>query len=181
MDFERSTQARSWLFDIETLAHCRNHCAAFGSNGVSSGLNLKHLKRVRKFASGFDGRFEEGETETTLKLPSLSGQSPPLKGTCGELTVEEQTTMIRFQANQISKLVGPSAIFPELRRSSKVVSTAVMLFRRFYLSNNVLDFDCRHVATAAAYLASKVEEERVKVSSLSRPGITWIGLNFCTI
>ena len=126
---------------------------------VSGFSSLK--PRVRKFASGFDRRFRSNhETGTKSEKRHHEEEQESLPPT---LSLEEQEVVLRFHANQICKLVGPAALFPELRRSPKVVSTAIMLFRRFYLSNSVLDFDCRHAATAAALLSCKVEEERVQV------------------
>jgi len=61
-------------------------------------------------------------------------------------------------------LVGPHAILPSLVRSPEILATAVMFFRRFYLSNSVLDFAPRKIAVAAAFLAAKVEDQKVEVS-----------------
>ena len=51
MEFERSTQARSWLFSEESLSHCREHRAK-----VEASSSFGQPK-VRKFACGFDRRF----------------------------------------------------------------------------------------------------------------------------
>ena len=48
-----------------------------------------------------------------------------------------------------------------------MLSTAIMLFRRFYLSNSVIDFHPRNIAAASALLSAKVDCERnVDVSTL---------------
>jgi hypothetical protein len=60
------------------------------------------------------------------------------------------------------------AVLNGLVRNSTILATAIMLFRRFYVSNSVLDYEPRRVAVAAAYLASKVEEQRVELSLLER-------------
>lgn len=70
---------------------------------------------------------------------------------------------MQFHAHQIQTLVGPYALLPELRRSQKVLSTAIILFRRFFLSNSVVEFNPRKIATAAAFFAAKVEEEKIEV------------------
>lgn len=162
MEFEKSTQARSWLFTKESLSQCREHRAKL--DAPSNKVELPTAKKVRKVASGFDRRFQKAtinqDDKSLLKTRCYEEDPASLPST---LSLEEQEVVLRFHANQICKLVGPAALFPELRRSPKVVSTAIMLFRRFYLSNNVLDFDCRHAATAAALLGCKVEEERVQV------------------
>jgi hypothetical protein len=84
------------------------------------------------------------------------------------LSVEEQETLVPFHAPQISQLVGPAAIFSGLVRNSTVLATAIMIFRRFYLSNSVLDFSPRRLAVAVAYLGSKLEDQRVELDLLER-------------
>ena len=168
MEFERSTQARSWLFTNESLSQCREHRAKLDASSNQVELPTTS-KKVRKFASGFDRRFQKAtvnQDDPSLLTKRQSEEEPASLPSA--LSLEEQEVVLRFHANQICKLVGPAALFPELRRSPKVVSTAIMLFRRFYLSNNVLDFDCRHAATAAALLGCKVEEERVQVRKAQR-------------
>ena len=163
MEFGRSTQSRSWLFDTITLALCREHCDAVtawrsGENYVWTSVGLTNSatlasRKANKFASGFDRRYRTGDFEPTALLnhdETFNGGYMP------KLSPEENNSILRFHANQICKLVGPSALFPQLRRSSNVVATAIMLFRRFYLSNSVLDFDCRHLATAAVMSGSGV-------------------------
>lgn len=81
--------------------------------------------------------------------------------------VQDQETLIRFHAHQLQTLIGPAAMLPELRRSSSVLCTAVMLFRRFYLSNSAIDISPRKLVVACAFFASKLEEERVEISALS--------------
>ena len=73
---------------------------------------------------------------------------------------------MQFHAHQIQTLVGPYALLPELRRSQKVLSTAIILFRRFFLSNSVVEFNPRKIATASAFFAAKLEEEKIEVRCL---------------
>jgi hypothetical protein len=174
MDFERSTQARSWLFDEKSLYQCREKVVrerAFVRKADGS-------SKVRKFASGFGKRQAAG-----LTIDSKSGGSQRYScHSCepveliwdqSSLTSNEQIILVRFHAHQMSMLVGPTAILPSLVRSPTVLATAVMLFRRFYLSNSVLDFNPRRMAVAAAFLASKVEDQRVEVSLLRIGGDTF--------
>jgi hypothetical protein len=159
MDFERSTQARSWLFDRKTLSLCRQQ----RTGGASS--SDKVVTRVRNFASGFDRRIKSVNSSTSSKA-SLKRQN--IAPTSSKLSEMEEEVLIRFHANQIQALVGPRAIYRELRRNSNVLASAVLLFKRFYLSNSILDFDCRHVAVASALLASKVEpDETIQVRPTS--------------
>ena len=153
MDFERSSQARSWLFDSSTLLQCREKALTDKPKGSSS------LDRVRRFASGFHRR--HAGTAENVDPPHTNRQV----SSSSALTVEEQEMLVRFHAMQITQLIGPMAMLNGLVRNSAILATAVMLFRRFYMSNSVLDYEPRRIAVAAAYLASKVGEQRVEVST----------------
>lgn len=157
MDYETSSQARSWLFDRETL----NLCHDMRTSGVSGNENGAG---VRNFASGLHRRIREQRIWDTSIRASLKrpcdNETPK-----DALSETEKAAILRFHGNQIQALVGPRAIYPDLKTSPKVLATAIMLYRRFYLSNDVLDSDCRHIATASALLASKVEpDEQIDVS-----------------
>lgn len=148
MNFAVSSQRKSWVFSEESIASCRTK-AVSGLSSRSGGV------RVRKFASGFHSA-ATSVPETTPKETKR-----PI------LSVRDQETLVQFHAHQIQTLVGPYALLPELRRSQKVLSTAVVLFRRFFLSNSVVEFNPRKIATAAAFFAAKVEEEKVEVRAIS--------------
>jgi cyclin H len=155
-DFERSTQARNWTFDEESLEACRRQAVerpASATGGMKS-LQLG-LSRPRKFASGFHRRYKESlESEPLVDTPMYT------------LSPTEQELLVRFHAHQIQSLVGPEALLPGLQTNESVTLTAIALFRRFYLSNSVAEIHPRHIAVASAFLASKVEEDRVEVSHL---------------
>jgi cyclin H len=154
MDFGRSTQATCWMFDKESLMECKEDASM-----VESVVDAPPSKpKVRKFACGF-----QEKASKTSQEEGCSSQCPdrmPAKMACCD-----QEILVHFHAHQIQRLVGPNAIFPELRRSASVLSTAIMIFRRFYLSNSVIDFHPRNIATASALLAVKVDcERRLEVS-----------------
>lgn len=150
-----SSQAKCWMFDEETLRECRKEACD------SSGLNSKAAggkPRVRKFASGYHGRTKT-KTSTTTSTPNDT-DTPPTTALSSTISPEDQETLIHFHAHQIQKLIGPNAIFPMLKRGASVLSTAIMLFRKFYLSNSVIDFHPRNIAAASALLAVKADCER---------------------
>jgi hypothetical protein len=151
MDFNRSTQALSWLFDEDSLAACRERASLEASANENE-------PRVRKFASGFHSRFsnECEESPAAKKLPNSSFPN---------LSSSEKETLVRFHAHQIQALVGPTALLSELCTSETVLSSAIIYFRRFYLSNCILDISPRKMAAACAFFAAKAEEERIDVSS----------------
>lgn len=151
MDFDTSSQARSWLFDSSTLVQCRQKALTEQPKGSNGGA------RVRSFASGFHSR--HAGTEENLDPPHANRNM-----ISSALSVEEQEMLVRYHAQQIGQLIGPVAVVRGLVRNSTVQATAIMLFRRFYISNSVLHFEPRRLAVASAYLASKIEEQRVEVS-----------------
>lgn len=147
VDFEMSSQAKYWMFNEATLGECRKE--ACDNSGVKK--TRKGEPRVRRSACGYHGRMT-GSTSTQI--------SPPTTSLSSTISVEDQETLIHFHAHQIQKLIGPNAIFPMLKRGASVLSTAIMLFRKFYLSNSVIDFHPRNIAAASALLAVKTDCER---------------------
>ena len=144
LDFEMSSQAKCWMFDEASLLECRQQ-ACNTQNSRPAGRK----QRVRKFACGYYGRTTTTNNDNTSTADPSSTMSP-----------EDQETLIHFHAHQIQKLIGPNAIFPTLKRGASVLSTAIMLFRKFYLSNSVIDFHPRNIAAASALLAVKTDCER---------------------
>lgn len=148
MNFYASSQRKSWIFDKESIDDCREK-AVSGSRTQSS-----RNPRVQNFASGFNVRHRDTR-QVDSSVPTTSRSI---------LSSRDQETLVQFHAHQIQTLVGPYALLPELRRSQKVLSTATILFRRFFLSNSVVEFNPRKIATAASFFAAKLEEEKVEVS-----------------
>ena len=151
MDFDRSTQAKSWIFDKKSLEACRERAAVVDdSTGYST--TKRRVRAVRSFASGFHRSQSEKSASPTIQRKRYS------------LSSEDQEALVRFHAHQIQTLIGPSALLVELRTSVRALSTAISFFRRFYLSNSVLNFSPRKMAAACAFFAAKVEEEKIEVS-----------------
>ena len=150
VDFEMSSQAKCWMFDEATLRQCREACNSFPCNPKTK----SGKPRVRKFACGYHSRTTDSSATRNIR------NKPPAMATSSTISPEDQETLIHFHAHQIQKLIGPNAIFPLLKRGASVLSTAIMLFRKFYLSNSVIDFHPRHIASASALLAVKTDCER---------------------
>lgn len=151
VDFEMSSQSKYWMFNETTLNDCRKEaCSGSGVKTRTKGGK----PRVRKFACGYHGRMSESVTTQN------NNDTPPVTSLSSTISPEDQETLIHFHAHQIQKLIGPNAIFPMLKRGPSVLSTAIMLFRKFYLSNSVIDFHPRNIAAASALLAVKTDCER---------------------
>ena len=151
VDFEMSSQANYWMFNEASLHECRE--AACDSNGAKS-KTMRGGPRVRKSACGYRGRMSASTATQSNR------DTPPVTALSSSISPEDQETLVHFHAHQIQKLIGPNAIFPMLKRGASVLSTAIMLFRKFYLSNSVIDFHPRNIAAASALLAVKTDCER---------------------
>lgn len=170
MDFDCSTQARSWLFSESTLLECRKQAVKKSTGPSSSGV-----ARVRKFASGFRRRHLDAEMHPVPPRfsPVTCGSRKDLEGiedtwfSCPSESISwnEQESLVRYHAHHLRMLIGPSAVLRGLVRNSSVLATAITLLRRFYLSNSVMEFDPWTMAVASAFLAAKLEDARVEVSS----------------
>eukprot|EP00978_Attheya_sp_CCMP212_P014965 scaffold38423_cov51-Attheya_sp.AAC.6 len=184
--FDTSTHARSWLFSEESLKKCRETAASGRSaQQLPVGGSFNRV-RVRNFASGYHSRFRDGVSgplSASVPYQDMSVDTPshetsrarsnevdqPINQTPA-LSVQDEERIVRFHAHLISFLVGPKALFVELKRDSMFVATAILLFRRFYLSNSVIDFDPRKIAAASVFLAGKipgVEGKTLSVSAVS--------------
>lgn len=150
MDFDKSTQAKYWMFDDESLRECQEQACKSVSSSNGDG-STSSSPRVRKTASGYHNNNDNSNNK---------GKQNGEKKITVHLSPEDQELLVHFHAHQIQRLIGPNAVFPALRRGSSVLSTAIMLFRRFYLSNSVIDFHPRNIAAASALLACKADCER---------------------
>jgi Cyclin, N-terminal domain len=166
MEFVGSTQEKSWMFSEESIADCRRRAAVINNTSSSqrSWLPLPTAQRVRKFASGFHRGHHSSENDTQQQQQRQQHSTNTPQPTSVRLSTSDQETLVRFHAHQIQTLVGPSALLTDLRTSQTVLSTAIMFFRRFYLSNSIVDHNPRKMATACAFFASKCEDEKVEVS-----------------
>jgi hypothetical protein len=153
MNFDQSTQAKYWMFDRDSLLRCKQDALLVTSLTKERQSSKIHAK---SFACGYQERPLEAPTRAPC-MPLHTSADSDLSAT---MATCDQDILVHFHSHQIQRLVGPNAIFPELRRSASVLSTAIMLFRRFYLSNSVIDFHPRNIAAASALLAVKVDCER---------------------
>lgn len=167
MLYQSSTQRKHWLFDEYTLSECRERALRQPQpqqllQGASS-TGEYTLVQVQKFASGFHQR----QRVQHKQIEAYLGKDVEAKSML-RISVDEQETLLRFHCHQLQHLIGPAAIVESVRTSERVLSTAISLLRRFYLSNCVVDIGPRQIAVASAFFAAKLEEERVEVSDLFR-------------
>ncbi|CAI5746662.1 unnamed protein product [Peronospora destructor] len=96
---------------------------------------------------------EEVEEKANIQLtPLLEFLSP-----------EQETLLRSFYEEKIQESC--SAQF--LRTSDKVKCCAMMLYKRFYLSNSVMEFHPKYLVPTAIYVAGKVEEQYISVDTVA--------------
>lgn len=158
---KESSQLQAWIFTPETLDACRaranrvarKRLAERQSDGDES--TTKTTPTVECFARSFHQeqyKDEEDGPQETKGNPFLNPA--------------EEALLVSFYASKLPTLIGPMAQVSRLRRESKIPATAVMLLRRFFLSNSVMMFDPKTIMVAAAFLASKVEDAMTDVRYL---------------
>jgi Cyclin, N-terminal domain len=175
MNFAQSTQARHWMFSEASLAACRQR-----SLQCSSGV------ATQCFASGFHQRYgsceddvilqpaavvvpcdSEGDDKRVTSSPTpILWQRPPENDlSIPDYDISHQNHQwIEFYVNHLlSRIVGPHSWWCSLRSSSATFRTAITLLSRFYLSNSMSHFHPQLMTVCAAFLASKVEDEPIKV------------------
>jgi len=155
LDFDMSSQSKCWMYDEASLNECREQaCDNNNTQQHSTRGTGRGSPRVRKFACGYYNRKKSASTTTTTTTTAT------LSDPSCTISQHDQEILVHFHAHQIQKLIGPNAVFPLLKRGSSVLSTAIMLFRKFYLSNSVIEFHPRNIAAASALLAVKTDCER---------------------
>lgn len=96
---------------------------------------------------------EEAEEKANLQLtPLLEFLSP-----------DQEALLRAFYEEKIQESC--SAQF--LRTSDKVKCCAMLLFKRFYLSNSVMEFHPKYLVPTAIYVAGKVEEQYMSVDTVA--------------
>jgi len=108
--------------------------------------------------------------ERQQKIDSMESAAIPDQSPSGHpfLTPAEEAVLISFYASKLPRLIGPAASLHRLKRDSKVLATATMLYRRFFLSNSVMLHDPKAIMVAAAFLGSKTEDAMCDVRYLEQ-------------
>jgi cyclin C len=63
--------------------------------------------------------------------------------------------------------VAISKLGRKLRMRQRVIATAIIYFKRFYLKNNYSDTDPLFVAAACCYVAAKAEESPIHIKQVA--------------
>lgn len=103
-----------------------------------------------------DAALEADEQQQEKQLAQLE---PPL----ALLSSEQERVVCDFYAAKVQESC--SQLF---RTSDKVKCCALMLFKRFYLSNSVMEFHPKFLVPTAIYVAGKVEEQYISVDTVAQ-------------
>lgn len=152
MLFAESTQAQSWLFpDATALAHVRSEAHQQAVRRVTAWHAGDHTDLIARCLP----------TSAVAASAGSSGSRKRPRDEAGELGVAcldpaEELAVVEFYCTKIQETVRLPA-FERLHRDDKVEATAVTFFRRFYLSNSVMEFDPKVLVPTAVLLAMKCE------------------------
>ena len=137
--------------------------------------DVSRLDAVRQLANGVGRARIAGDSDIEepprCLVASYTSEAeiplPPVKGS-KELSFAEETEAKRWYERQIFGVSGRRGRFPRLRRSPKVSCTAVILFKRFYLSQSIMEVDPVVMSLCCLFLASKIEDEFSSALELAR-------------
>lgn len=161
----KSSHYRHWIFtkedllELENIVHCdtkRFFQAEVEKNGeisastFASVLAERTLNRKPQWKSWNKSWKKEEIKQDAFKVDEFC------------LTMEEERTLVSFYAAKVQESC--SSLF---RTSDKVKCCAVMLYKRFYLSNSVMCFHPKYIVPTVIYVAGKVEEEFINVDTIA--------------
>jgi len=116
-----------------------------------------------KLVSGIKRPRPDGEEETQDGLCWASAKDGQMRE-LDALAPEDEVALLQYFAYMIQDACGHRS--ESIKRGLHVQATALTFFKRFFLSNSMLDFDPKVVLMACVFLAGKVEYEYIRLSEL---------------
>ncbi|KAF0713847.1 hypothetical protein AaE_011695 [Aphanomyces astaci] len=83
-----------------------------------------------------------------------------------QVQVQNTCTTVFKTSDKVKVSHDPSSSCFSLTRSSTAQAAAVLLFKRFYLSNSIMEFHPKYIGATCIYVAGKVEEQYISVETL---------------
>eukprot|EP01112_Ceratiomyxa_fruticulosa_P010569 TRINITY_DN2807_c0_g1_i1.p1 TRINITY_DN2807_c0_g1~~TRINITY_DN2807_c0_g1_i1.p1 ORF type:complete len:311 (+),score=29.35 TRINITY_DN2807_c0_g1_i1:292-1224(+) len=80
------------------------------------------------------------------------------------ITPEEQATHLRAHEYYIRQICKK----PELRLPPKILATALVFFKRFYLFHSIIDYNVKYIAPTCVYISCKIEENYIDVEEFCK-------------
>ncbi|CEG36180.1 cyclin h-1 [Plasmopara halstedii] len=176
-----STHLNNWVFSIEDLQRVRrlqhvktkralrlereeaqkpettaDRCRKARSFAALVPSSSSAVRDVFDWNDEIDGnlsKLEEEEEKANLQLTPLLEFLDP----------GQEAVLRQFYEEKLQESC--SAQF--LRTSDKVKCCAMLLFKRFYLSNSVMEFHPKYLVPTAIYVAGKVEEQYMSVDTIA--------------
>lgn len=141
--YRRSSQYRLWSF------------TAAGLEAKKEATNKQGRRKVAQ-------RFDEAHKRLALEHAELFAKHPQelsRESQVEYITLEEETSFFTYYMRQILKLLD------SLHMPSQVKTTAVLLFRKFYLENSVMEYHPKNVLFTCIFLAAKLENCFMKLDA----------------
>ena len=162
-DFINSTHFQFWVFSAEELAALQQRRHELALAVVRS---AEARRVVRCLPCGVLGGDDAQPGEVAVKVERDAAAGAPTEKAV--LTLDEEHVLQRHFARlcvqNYQAICGEE--FEKDKFSRAVQATALVLFRRFYLSNSVMEYSPVLMALASILLASKLEERHLKPSTL---------------
>ena len=152
--YDTTSSSTTWRLSAEDVAAVRSAANAAGRLRAAGSGGSEGVEAPPRCLVGCEGG-----------IPACYRRGAPAEsGVSGE----DEALFTRWFERQIQLLCGRAAPRESrLRRSDKVASTAVVLFKRFFLSQSVIECDPMTYALCAIFVASKLEDEFVGVGDLA--------------
>ncbi|TYZ60928.1 hypothetical protein PybrP1_004331 [[Pythium] brassicae (nom. inval.)] len=178
---QTSTHFNNWIFspdDLRRVHRLRQLKAAHvlllerqQQQAAAGGAAARVARKPRSFAAlvpaattavldatDWNDELLDGAALEAAEKQQLQQEEPPLP-----LLSSEQELVVRdFYAATLQESC--SQLF---RTSDKVKCCALLLFKRFYLSNSVMEFHPKFLVPTAIYVAGKVEEQYISVDTVA--------------
>ncbi|KAF0695367.1 Aste57867_13801 [Aphanomyces stellatus] len=157
-----STHLNNWIFTKDELAKI----AHLKANKVRKqwqmcAANPILQRKPRSFAcllpASTNAELDASDWSDTLEDVPLD----PIEDESIFLSPDEEAMVIDFYEVQVQNTC--TTVF---KTSDKVKAAAVLLFKRFYLSNSIMEFHPKYIGATAIYVAGKVEEQYISVEGL---------------
>lgn len=181
----RSTHLNNWIFTQEELILVRDlrtiksqttsskhHASRSGGNAAEKeGAAFLGRRQARSFAALIPKstlaipNVNDWNDETDLKKAkdfAVEASKEAAFDTSLLPSLEEEKTLVEFYESKVQESC--TQLF---RTSEKVKSSAIQLFKRFYLSNSVAEFHPKYLVPTVIYVAAKVEEQYISVETIA--------------
>jgi cyclin H len=151
MDLFAESTHRHWIFSEEELAAVRSKCRDFALGALLTG------DRTPRFFACKEAKSGEGvgglSVPNVTSVADLRSKAP---------SIEEEEIWKQYQLFKMQQFC------VMLKLTKKVMASALVFFKRFYLSNSVLEQDTSKMMLTAIYLSAKIEEEVCDVDFIVR-------------